>query len=54
MPVLRSEFFFEYYVRTTPVFETGSARDRWPNRILAVGVARRTATGMLTDVLAIM
>ena len=43
----------EYYFRTALFFETGAARYLWLNRLLAVGVARRTATGMVTDVFAI-
>jgi len=43
----------EYYFRTTPVFETGSERYRWLNRLVAVGVAKRTATGMVTDVFSV-
>ncbi len=36
----------EYYFRTTPVFETGSEKYGWLNRIVAVGVGRRTETGV--------
>lgn len=43
----------EYYFRTTPVFETGAERYRWLNRLVAVGVGRRTPTGMVTDVFAV-
>jgi hypothetical protein len=43
----------EYYFRTTPVFETGSESYGWLNRLVAVGVGRRTATGMVTDVFAV-
>lgn len=28
----------EYYFRTTPVFETASAKYAWLNRIIAIGV----------------
>src|SRR6266571_11992 len=35
-----------YYFRTTPVFETGSEKYWWLNRVVAVGVGRRTATGV--------
>jgi hypothetical protein len=31
----------EYYFRTTPLFETASAKYAWLNRIVAVGVGRR-------------
>ncbi|HEU5323464.1 MAG TPA: DUF3237 domain-containing protein, partial [Methylomirabilota bacterium] len=43
----------EYYFRTTPRFETGSEKYRWLNRLVAIGVGRRTATGMVTDVFAV-
>jgi len=36
----------EYYFRTTPRFETGSARYEWLNRVIAVGVGQKTATGI--------
>jgi Protein of unknown function (DUF3237) len=36
----------EYSLRTTPVFETGSAKYSWLNGIIAVGVGRRTPTGV--------
>jgi len=31
-----------YYFRTTPIFETGSEKYRWLNRIIAVGVGALT------------
>jgi hypothetical protein len=40
----------EYYFRTSPVFETGSEKYSRLNRLVAVGVGRRTATGMVTDI----
>jgi hypothetical protein len=40
----------EYYFRTSPVFETGSAKYGRLNRLVAVGVGRRTASGMVTDI----
>jgi hypothetical protein len=43
----------EYYFRTSPVFETGAEKYGHLNRLLAVGVGRRTATGMVTDIFAI-
>lgn len=43
----------EYYFRTSPRFETGSARYRRLNRLIAVGVGKRTASGMVTDIFAI-
>jgi hypothetical protein len=42
-----------YYFRTTPRFETGAEKLRWLNRLVAVGVGKRTAGGMVTDVYAI-
>jgi hypothetical protein len=33
----------EYYFRTAPLFETSSTTYEWLNRILAVGVGKRTA-----------
>ena len=42
-----------YYFRTTPLFETGAQKYRWLNRLVAVGVGKRTAGGMVTDVFAI-
>jgi len=43
----------EYYFRTAVIFETGAERYSWLNRILAVGVGRRTAVGMVTEVFTI-
>ena len=43
----------EYYFRTAPRFETGAENYRWLNRLLAVGIGRRTATGMVTEIFAI-
>ena len=43
----------QYYFRTTVAFETAAEPYRWLNRIVAVGVGRRTAAGMVTDVFAI-
>lgn len=36
----------EYYFRTTPVFETSAEQYLWLNRIVSVGVGRRTPTGV--------
>ena len=44
----------EYYFRTTPVFETGSEKYDWLNRIVSVGIGRRTATGVAYTVYAIL
>jgi Protein of unknown function (DUF3237) len=40
----------EYYFRTSPAFETGSEKYSRLNRLVAVGVGRRTTTGMVTNV----
>lgn len=44
----------EYYFRTALVFEAAAEKYRWLNRLVAVGVGRRTATGMITDVFAVV
>jgi len=43
----------EYYFRTTPVFETAAEKYAWLNRLVAVGVGRRTRTGVEYSVYAI-
>jgi len=40
----------EMYFRTTPVFETGSDKYGWLNRIISVGIGETTATGVLLTV----
>jgi hypothetical protein len=40
----------EMYFRTTPVFETGSEKYGWLNRIISVGIGETTATGVLLTV----
>lgn len=35
-----------YYFRITPVFETGDPRYAWLNRVVAVGLGRRTGEGV--------
>ena len=35
-----------YYFRITPTFETGSEKYAWLNRLVAVGVGKRTPTGV--------
>lgn len=37
----------DYYFRIAPVFETSDARYAWLNEILAVGLGRRTADGVV-------
>ena len=44
----------EYYFRTALGFETGAQKYSWLNRLLAVGVGKRTAAGMETEVFAVM
>jgi hypothetical protein len=39
-----------YYFRTTPVFETASARYEWLNRIVAVATGRRESSGPIYEV----
>ena len=36
----------EYYFRTVPFFETAAANYAWLNRVVAVGIGRRTPTGV--------
>src|SRR5688572_127762 len=43
----------EYYFRTAVIFESGALSYNWLNRLLAVGIGRRTAAGMVTDVFAV-
>jgi hypothetical protein len=43
----------EYYFRTAVTFETSAHKYRWLNRLLAVGVGKRTAAGMVTEVFTI-
>jgi hypothetical protein len=40
----------EYYLRINPLFETGSEKYAWLNRIVAVGVGRRTPVGITYQV----
>jgi hypothetical protein len=44
----------EYYMRITPVFETGAERYGWLNRIVAVGVGQRLPTAVRHTVYAIL
>ncbi len=43
----------EYYFRTAPFFETASEKYAWLNKLVAVGVGRRTRTGVVYSVYAI-
>lgn len=38
-----------YYMRTTPIFETGDARYRWLNDLIAVGSGIRRAGAVVLD-----
>jgi hypothetical protein len=42
-----------YYFRIAPTFETASEKLDWLNRLIAIGVGKRTATGVIYDVFAI-
>ncbi|HLZ20469.1 MAG TPA: DUF3237 domain-containing protein [Smithellaceae bacterium] len=44
----------EIYFRSTPVFETGSEKYGWLNRIIAVGAGRRTSAGIEYAVFAVL
>jgi hypothetical protein len=39
-----------YYFRISPAFETGSAKLAWLNRTIAIGVGKKTATGVVYDI----
>lgn len=43
----------EYYFRTTPMFETAAVKYAWLNKLIAVGVGRRTRTGVVYSVYAV-
>jgi hypothetical protein len=43
-----------YYFRTAQRFETGAADYAWLNRRIAVGIGRRTAEGMVTEVYCVL
>ena len=44
----------EYYLRTTPFFETSDARHAWLNNIVAVGVGERLPEGVVYDVFEVL
>lgn len=43
----------QYYFRIAPVFETGSEKLSWLNRIIAIGAGKRTSTGVTYDIFAV-
>jgi hypothetical protein len=43
----------QYYFRISTVFETGSEKLAWLNRLIAIGVGKRTATGVVYDIYAV-
>ena len=43
----------EYYFRTAPMFETASEKYAWLNRVLAIGIGRRTSRQVCYTVYAI-
>ena len=44
----------DIYFRTTPIFETGSEKYGWLNRIVAVGTGKRTSTGIEYAIFAVL
>ena len=44
----------EYYFRTAPMFETASEKYAWLNRVLAVGIGRRTSRQVCYTVYAVL
>lgn len=44
----------DYYLRTAPFFETGSARYAWLNTIVSVGVGERTPDGVVYEVFEVL
>jgi hypothetical protein len=45
---------WEYYFRTAPLFETAAEKYAWLNRILAIGVGRRTRRQVCYTVYAVL
>ena len=43
-----------YYFRTNPVFETGAREYDWINRVMAIGIGHRFATGPVYSVFEIL
>jgi uncharacterized protein DUF3237 len=44
----------EYYFRTAPLFETAAEKYAWLNRVLAIGLGRRTASQVLYTVYSVL
>ena len=44
----------EYYFRTAPMFETAAEKYAWLNRVLAVGIGRRTSRQVCYTVYAVL
>ena len=44
----------EYYLRTTPFFETAHKRYAWVNHVIAVGMGDRRADGVVYDVFEVL
>lgn len=44
----------DYYFRIAPLFETADERYGWLNRIVAAGIGRRTADGVVYDIFEIV
>jgi hypothetical protein len=44
----------EYYLRTTPSFETSSEKYAWLNRIVTVGMGQRNANAVLYEIFEIL
>ena len=44
----------KYYFRTVPFFETASGKYGWLNRIMAIGIGRRTRSQVAYTVYAIL
>jgi hypothetical protein len=44
----------EYYLRNAMFFETGAGRYEWLNRIIAVGIGRRTPEAAIYEVYEIL
>jgi hypothetical protein len=43
-----------YYFRTNPLFETGSEKYSWLNRIVTIGIGHRMSTGPVYSIFEIL